>query len=102
MASSSSSRPRTIDPGPIDDSLLTLQKYHVSTNIWNGEPDRVLKCRRATNRAKRGNLIPGPIISLLRQAGFYGPLGARYANQWNTLPIYRRQFDELKRGDVRL
>ncbi|KAK7361896.1 hypothetical protein VNO77_03987 [Canavalia gladiata] len=54
MASSSLSGERTSHPGPVDSSLLHMQEFHVSQNIWNGEPDRILIVRRAQGLHQRG------------------------------------------------
>nr|KYP48780.1 Serine/threonine protein phosphatase 7 long form isogeny [Cajanus cajan] len=57
-----------IHVGPIDDSLLRLQPFHISKHIWNGAEDNVLKVRRATQSELRGVEIPfvwQPYLELL-------------------------------------
>ncbi|XP_020208615.1 protein MAIN-LIKE 2-like [Cajanus cajan] len=56
-----------IHAGPIEDSLLRLQPFHISKHIWNGAEDRVLKVRRATQSELRGVEIPAPIQDLLQR-----------------------------------
>ena len=64
---------RVVHPGPRDASLLCRQTIHVSEHIWNGEPDKVLRIRRA--QGVRQRCIGGPpaqIRHLLTSAGFLG------------------------------
>ncbi|XP_019430582.1 PREDICTED: serine/threonine-protein phosphatase 7 long form homolog [Lupinus angustifolius] len=54
-----------IGPGPINPSLLTLQKDHVSTNIWNGG--------EVTFRARYNfwhNLPSAPVLEVIRNTAF--------------------------------
>ncbi|XP_019433550.1 PREDICTED: serine/threonine-protein phosphatase 7 long form homolog [Lupinus angustifolius] len=54
-----------IGPGPINPSLLNLQKDHVSTNIWNG--------REVTFRARynfRQQLPSAPVLEVIRNTTF--------------------------------
>ncbi|KAF3971754.1 hypothetical protein CMV_004682 [Castanea mollissima] len=37
--------PQILHPGPLDESLLTRQRYHRSEDIWNGEDPGPLTCR---------------------------------------------------------
>ncbi|KAF3948364.1 hypothetical protein CMV_025628 [Castanea mollissima] len=41
-------RARVLHPGPLDESLLTRQRYHRSEDIWNGEDPGPLTCRGRT------------------------------------------------------
>ena len=43
--------------------------------MYETDPNRLLKCRRAANRAQRENQILVQIIPYLRQAGFYRLFG---------------------------
>ncbi|XP_020229848.1 protein MAIN-LIKE 1 [Cajanus cajan] len=61
-----------IHAGPIDDSLLRLQPFHISEHIWNGAEDRVLKVRSAKQSELRGGDIPAVVQDLLQRAGFMG------------------------------
>uniref|UniRef100_A0A2N9GI22 Aminotransferase-like plant mobile domain-containing protein n=1 Tax=Fagus sylvatica TaxID=28930 RepID=A0A2N9GI22_FAGSY len=63
-----------IIPGPIDESVLTLQAGHRSTNIWNNTlgPDPILHCRRREAVLSRGNRPHPRIVAYLQRAGFYG------------------------------
>ncbi|XP_020219768.2 serine/threonine-protein phosphatase 7 long form homolog [Cajanus cajan] len=67
-----------VNPGPIDDSLLTMQSIHVSEHIWNGEPDRVLRIRRATKSSHRDGSIPDEVRPYLAQAGMLGVVELSY------------------------
>ncbi|KAF3956026.1 hypothetical protein CMV_018816 [Castanea mollissima] len=40
--------PQILHPGPLDESLLTRQRYHRSEDIWNGEDLGPLTCRGRT------------------------------------------------------
>ncbi|KAF3972156.1 hypothetical protein CMV_004316 [Castanea mollissima] len=40
--------PQVLHPGPLDESLLTRQRYHRSEDIWNGEDPGPLTCRGRT------------------------------------------------------
>ncbi|KAF3963775.1 hypothetical protein CMV_011875 [Castanea mollissima] len=40
--------PQILHPGPLDESLLTRQRYHRSEDIWNGEDPGPLTCRGRT------------------------------------------------------
>ncbi|KAK9126242.1 hypothetical protein Scep_015088 [Stephania cephalantha] len=35
---------RDMDPGPIDDSVLTMQALHRSTRVWNGPVVLLFAC----------------------------------------------------------
>lgn len=62
----------TLHPGPIDDSVLTLQDHHRSTEIWNGQNFEPLTCRRCDGHFWRlGNLDPR-VQQMMLKAGFYG------------------------------
>ncbi|XP_020203282.1 serine/threonine-protein phosphatase 7 long form homolog [Cajanus cajan] len=61
-----------IHAGPIDDSLLRLQPFHISEHIWNGAEDRVLKVRKATQSELCGVEILATIQDLLQRAVFIG------------------------------
>jgi len=72
MASSlSSSSSIQIKSGPIDGDVLWMQPKHVSKYVWNGEPDRKLRIRRAVPIYQCQEEIPEEIIPLHRQSGFY-------------------------------
>uniref|UniRef100_A0A151UI02 Serine/threonine protein phosphatase 7 long form isogeny n=1 Tax=Cajanus cajan TaxID=3821 RepID=A0A151UI02_CAJCA len=60
------------NPGHIDDSLLTMQLIHVFEHIWNGEPDRVLRIKRATKSVHRDGSIPDEVRPYLARAGMLG------------------------------
>ncbi|KAL2335842.1 hypothetical protein Fmac_010288 [Flemingia macrophylla] len=53
--------------GPIEHGVLDLQNVHVSTHIWNQAPERKLVVRHANTVS---TTIPGPLMNLLRSAGF--------------------------------
>ncbi|KAK9169295.1 hypothetical protein Syun_001435 [Stephania yunnanensis] len=62
-----------MDPGPIDDSVLTMQALHRSTRVWNGSEDPgILTIRH--NSAALHRLVPFDerIVGYLEEAGFYG------------------------------
>ncbi|XP_075654967.1 uncharacterized protein LOC142625152 [Castanea sativa] len=40
--------PQILHPGPLDESLLTRQRYHRSEDIWNGEDSGPFTCRGRT------------------------------------------------------
>ncbi|KAF3944957.1 hypothetical protein CMV_028624 [Castanea mollissima] len=40
--------PQILHPGPLDESLLTRQRYHRSEDIWNGEDPGPLTCHGRT------------------------------------------------------
>ncbi|XP_020229231.1 protein MAIN-LIKE 2 [Cajanus cajan] len=63
---------KRVNPGPIDDSLLTMQSIHVSEHVWNGEADRVLRIRRATKSGHRDGSIPDELRPYLARAGMLG------------------------------
>ncbi|KAF3964519.1 hypothetical protein CMV_011208 [Castanea mollissima] len=42
--------PQILHPGPLDESLLTRQRYHRSEDIWNGEVGAGAKHERHCNR----------------------------------------------------
>src|ERR1044072_56148 len=66
-----------LNPGPLDDSLLRLQDYHISGPVWGGYEDRILTVRRVFDSRDPGQAligqdgIPWQIIPYLREAGFF-------------------------------
>ncbi|XP_022848362.1 protein MAIN-LIKE 2-like isoform X1 [Olea europaea var. sylvestris] len=62
----------TLHPGPIDDSVLTLQDHHRSTAIWNGQDFEPLTCRRCDGHFWRLGALDPQVQQLMLQAGFYG------------------------------
>uniref|UniRef100_A0A2N9IPV6 Aminotransferase-like plant mobile domain-containing protein n=1 Tax=Fagus sylvatica TaxID=28930 RepID=A0A2N9IPV6_FAGSY len=61
-----------MEPGPIDDSVLTRQATHRSNNIWKIDDSTPLTCRRREATLARSGLNNPRIVSYLRRAGFYG------------------------------
>nr|KYP32690.1 Retrovirus-related Pol polyprotein from transposon TNT 1-94 [Cajanus cajan] len=61
-----------VNPGPIDDSLLTMQSINVFEHIWNDESDRVLRIKRATKSGHRDGSIPDEVRPYLARAGMLG------------------------------
>ncbi|KAL2319493.1 hypothetical protein Fmac_028462 [Flemingia macrophylla] len=53
--------------GPLEHGLLDLQNQHVSTHVWNQAPEWKLIVRHANAVS---TTIPGPLMNLLRSAGF--------------------------------
>nr|KYP38834.1 Serine/threonine protein phosphatase 7 long form isogeny [Cajanus cajan] len=49
-----------------------MQSIHVSEHIWNGQPDRVLRIRRATKSGHRDGSIPNEVRPFLARAGMLG------------------------------
>ncbi|KAI8550005.1 hypothetical protein RHMOL_Rhmol06G0070200 [Rhododendron molle] len=69
----------SIDPGPIDGSVLVLQKQHRSRAIWEGYGDPkvenvTLICRRNDNNFRQLGRPSPRIVELTYQAGFGGIL----------------------------
>ncbi|KAL3637547.1 hypothetical protein CASFOL_018715 [Castilleja foliolosa] len=62
----------TLHPGPIDDSVLTLQGHHRSTDIWNGQDFEPLTCRRCDGHFWRLDAVPPRVQQTMLRAGFYG------------------------------
>ncbi|XP_022877752.1 uncharacterized protein LOC111395817 isoform X2 [Olea europaea var. sylvestris] len=62
----------TLHPGPIDDSILTLQDHHRSTAIWDGQDFEPLTCRRCDGHFWRLGALDPQVQQLMLQAGFYG------------------------------
>ncbi|KAK4491786.1 hypothetical protein RD792_002562 [Penstemon davidsonii] len=62
----------TLHPGPIDDSILTLQNHHRSTEIWNGQDFEPLTCRRCDGHFWRLGALDPRVQQMLLKAGFYG------------------------------
>lgn len=61
-----------LHPGPIDESVLTLQYDHRSTAIWRGQDFEPLTCRRCDGAFWRLGTLDPRIQRLMIQAGFYG------------------------------
>ncbi|KAI3466406.1 hypothetical protein Pfo_023069 [Paulownia fortunei] len=62
----------TLHPGPIDDSVLTLQDHHRSTEIWNGQDFEPLTCRRCDGHFWRLDALDPRVQQMMLKAGFYG------------------------------
>ncbi|XP_073026084.1 uncharacterized protein [Primulina eburnea] len=62
----------TLHPGPIDDSVLTLQDHHRSTDIWNGQDFEPLTCRRCDGHFWRLGGLDPRVQQMMLKAGFYG------------------------------
>ncbi|XP_065880821.1 serine/threonine-protein phosphatase 7 long form homolog [Euphorbia lathyris] len=61
-----------MQPGPLDTSVLTLQRVHRSEAVWHDKVEKsVLHCRRAGSVAHTRE-IDSRIVPYLEQAGFYG------------------------------
>ncbi|WCJ34836.1 Aminotransferase-like plant mobile domain family protein [Euphorbia peplus] len=59
-------------PGPLDTSVLTLQRVHRSEAVWHDKVEKpVLHCRRAGSVAHTRGIEPR-IVPYLEQVGFYG------------------------------
>ncbi|KAL0353492.1 UNVERIFIED_CONTAM: Serine/threonine-protein phosphatase 7 long form [Sesamum angustifolium] len=62
----------TLHPGPIDDSVLTLQDHHRSTDIWDGKDFEPLTCRRCDGHFWRLGTLDPRVQQMMLKAGFYG------------------------------
>ncbi|KAK6149426.1 hypothetical protein DH2020_016951 [Rehmannia glutinosa] len=62
----------TLHPGPIDDSILTLQDHHRSTDIWDGQNFEPLTCRRCDGHFWRLGTLDPQVQKMMLKAGFYG------------------------------
>ncbi|CAI9756804.1 unnamed protein product [Fraxinus pennsylvanica] len=58
----------TLHPGPIDDSILTLQDHHRSTAIWDGQDFEPLTCRRCDGHFWRLGALDPQVQQLMLQA----------------------------------
>ncbi|KAL6342251.1 hypothetical protein AAG906_006874 [Vitis piasezkii] len=63
---------RTMEPGPLDPTVLHGQATHRSSAAWTGVDSKELHCRRREAIFHRTSVLDGRIIPLLQQAGFYG------------------------------
>ncbi|KAL6339402.1 hypothetical protein AAG906_032934 [Vitis piasezkii] len=63
---------RTMEPGPLDPTVLHGQATHRSSVAWTGVDSKELHCRRREAIFHRTSVLDGRIIPLLQQAGFYG------------------------------
>lgn len=61
-----------LHPGPIDETILTLQYDHRSTAIWRGQDFEPLTCRRCDGAFWRLGALDPRIQRLMIQVGFYG------------------------------
>ncbi|XP_050370587.1 protein MAIN-LIKE 2-like [Argentina anserina] len=59
----------TVDPGPIDKSVLYDQENHISSAIWEGQERSVLRCHEHTSMLEQWKLTPKQ-IELVEKAGF--------------------------------
>ncbi|CAA0814025.1 Serine/threonine-protein phosphatase 7 long form homolog [Striga hermonthica] len=62
----------TLHPGPIDNSVLTLQDHHRSTDIWNGHDFEPLTCRRCDGHFWRLDAVAPRVQQMMLKSGFYG------------------------------
>ncbi|GER45959.1 aminotransferase-like [Striga asiatica] len=62
----------TLHPGPIDNSVLTLQNHHRSTDIWNGHDFEPLTCRRCDGHFWRLDAVAPRVQQMMLKSGFYG------------------------------
>ena len=60
-----------IHPGPLDPSVLKLQKHHISGSVWGKEEARILIVRRAVEPDMGNGEVPMRIIPHLQAAWFY-------------------------------
>ncbi|KAL5555078.1 hypothetical protein UlMin_037314 [Ulmus minor] len=61
-----------LHPGPVDNSVLVLQKQHRSESIWFGEDPGVLTCRQRLATMIREWELDHRIRRYIIQLGFYG------------------------------
>ncbi|KAK9135433.1 hypothetical protein Syun_014763 [Stephania yunnanensis] len=61
-----------MDPGPIDDSVLSSQVVHRSTRVWNGPEPGILTIRRNSAALHRLVQLDDRIVEHLHAACFYG------------------------------
>lgn len=65
----------TYQPGPIDDSLLSLQSEHRSQRIWEGEEPKHLRLRsnfKSYWDKVKVNPLPKDVLTAVRDSGLYG------------------------------
>lgn len=63
----------TVKPGPVDPSVLRLQRHHRSEVIWGGRAtDKVLSCRQHLHIFEDGMEVDERVLQYVRLAGFYG------------------------------
>ena len=67
-----------VHPGPDDPSVLSLQRDHRTTAIWEGIELPPLHCRRSEAPLRRVTITDDRVIQHLRTAGFYGAYRLRY------------------------
>ncbi|KAF3958777.1 hypothetical protein CMV_016349 [Castanea mollissima] len=58
--------PQILHPGPLDESLLTRQRYHRSEDIWNGEDPGPLTCRGRTKEMASIQMGDNRVIDIIK------------------------------------
>lgn len=59
----------SVNPGPIDDSVLYEQEKHVSSAVWEGQERGALRCHEHTSKLDQWMLTPKQ-VELVEKAGF--------------------------------
>nr|POE57523.1 udp-galactose transporter 2 [Quercus suber] len=81
MAAANAGQIEVTHPGPIDDSVLTLQPEHRSEAIWNGQDPGSLTCRsRSEEFTNLEPMVDDRVIDIIKGLGLEGlfktPVGA--------------------------
>ncbi|XP_075663441.1 serine/threonine-protein phosphatase 7 long form homolog [Castanea sativa] len=75
MAAANAGQIDYTQPGPIDQSVLTLQANHRSEAIWNGQDLGSLKCRVRTEEfSDREPMVDDRVIDIIKALGLEGLL----------------------------
>ncbi|XP_075665245.1 serine/threonine-protein phosphatase 7 long form homolog [Castanea sativa] len=75
MAAANAGQIDYTQPGPIDQSVLTLQANHRSEAIWNGQDPGSLKCRVRTEEfSDREPMVDDRVIDIIKALGLEGLL----------------------------
>nr|POF04354.1 serine/threonine-protein phosphatase 7 long form like [Quercus suber] len=67
-----SEEPEIERPGPIDDSVLTKQPNHRSTDIWNGEEPSPLECHGRSKEMAKILMQDNQVIDIIKLVGLEG------------------------------
>ncbi|KAF3967255.1 hypothetical protein CMV_008721 [Castanea mollissima] len=75
MAAANAGQIDHVQPGPIDQSVLTLQANHRSEAIWNGRDPGSLKCRtRSEEFSNRVPMVDDRVVDIIKALGLEGLL----------------------------
>lgn len=61
-----------IAPGPLDSSVLRLQRGHRSEVVWRGDTDKVLSCRQHLLSLEEDWDVDERVLHYVRVTGFFG------------------------------